>query len=148
MSIPKPITGSIIGYNYLWKQQHERGETEGRKARPCAVLLCISNQSLCEQVIVLPITHSKPENMLYAVEIPPKTRQRLNLDEEPCWVICNEMNKFSWPGYDLVTAPNKEANSYLYGTLPKKLFEKIRNTAVLAAKGQDRPRLMLVGRDG
>ena len=32
--IPEPEAGLVISYSYLWKQEEELGQTEGRKDRP------------------------------------------------------------------------------------------------------------------
>jgi hypothetical protein len=41
--------------------------------------------------------------MSVAVEIPLRVKEHLRLDSERSWVILNEVNVFTWPGFDLPT---------------------------------------------
>ena len=44
---------------------------------------------------------SPPADVAAGVEIPAATRDRLGLQDGPCWVIVTEVNIFVWPGPDL-----------------------------------------------
>jgi hypothetical protein len=77
---PQPLPGQVISYAYLWQTEHQRGQEEGLKDRPCAVILVITNEDDNEMVTVLPITHTPPSNPDLAVEIPSTTKRRLGLD--------------------------------------------------------------------
>lgn len=116
----------MLRYSYLWRQEHLRGQEEGVKDRPCAVILVTTTAEDGEMVTVLPITHTPPTNPDFAVELPLATKQRLNLDEERSWVMLTEANRFIWPGPDLRPRHPGDATSVAYGLLPHALMEKIR----------------------
>lgn len=71
----------------------------GSRPRHCVLLPPESNRR--KQVAVAPITHSPPHHPSVAVEIPPRVKQHLGLDGERSWVILEEVNIFTWPGFDL-----------------------------------------------
>lgn len=126
MAIPKPLPGLVISYSFLWSREHEAGVREGRKDRPCAIVVATLDEATGEtRVIVAPITHHPPGNPHLAVEIPPRVKSHLGLDFDRSWVVCSELNRFTWPGYDLRPVPGK-IGGFVYGMLPRKLFEKIR----------------------
>ena len=77
-------------------------------------------------VTVLPITHTPPLELSFAVEIPHSTKQRLGLDAERSWVMLNEANRFVWPGPDLRPLRGADVASIAYGMLPYRLMEDIR----------------------
>ncbi len=87
-----------------------------------------------EVVTVLPITHTPPSDPLFAVEIPPATKQRLHLDDERSWVGLTEANRFLWPGPDLRPARGEDAASVAYGLLPYGLSEEIRRRFIAYIK--------------
>jgi len=58
--LPVPEPGLIISYGYLWHSEHQEGQEEGVKGRPCAIILTMQAASGETIVTVLPITHSAP----------------------------------------------------------------------------------------
>ena len=126
MSFPEPVQGLVIRYSYLWRAEQERGQEEGLKDRPCAVILVTSAQGENKIVTVLPVTHSPPADPRLAVELPALTKTRLRLDDERSWVVLSEANRFVWPGPDLRPATRGDAASVTYGLLPYKLIDEIR----------------------
>jgi hypothetical protein len=125
---PEPRVGLVVSYSYLWHEEAEQGLVEGKKDRPCAIILAIEepgpNATQRRQVAVAPITHSAPHDMSVAVEIPLRVKQHLGLDSERSWVILNEVNVFRWPGFDL--RPIKHGDGRIdYGFLPPKLFDRL-----------------------
>ncbi|HRO48928.1 MAG TPA: hypothetical protein PLW75_02205 [Hyphomicrobium sp.] len=123
MSLPDPEPGLVINYSYLWHHEHLAGHEEGTKDRPSVIVLAIDEPSTGEPVVtVLPITHSEPEEG-EGIEIPQPVKRALGLDAERSWVIVSEGNDFLWPGYDL--RKNRKSNSYAYGLLPPRFFNKI-----------------------
>ena len=127
----------MIRYAYLWRSERERGQEEGAKDRPCAVLLSVANNAGEQTVIVLPITHTPPRKDVEAVEIPAATKRRLGLDDERSWIVLTEANRFNWPGPDLRPQRPGDAASVAYGELPGDLFRHIRNRWVaLSAERQ------------
>lgn len=124
MSFPIPEPGLVVSYSYLWSEEAEQGVVEGRKDRPCAIVLVIQPDAAgkAPNVVVAPITHSPPRDPNVAVEIPLAVKRHLSLDDLPSWVIVDDFNVFRWPGYDLRLNRKGE---YAYGVLPPKLFKQI-----------------------
>ena len=128
--IPEPITGLVVSYSYLWRREYNLGREEGVKDRPCAIILTKKQEGDDTIVTVAPITHSEPENMDMAVEIPLSVKRHLNLDNERSWVVCNEVNRFLWVGPDIKPIQNRKDKIYSYGMIPPKLHTKIKNTII------------------
>jgi hypothetical protein len=106
---PEPRVGLVVSYSYLWSEEAEQGLVEGKKDRPCAIILAVDepapNTAQRKQVAVAPITHSPPRDMSAAVEIPPRVKEHLGLDSERSWVILNEVNVFT-PELDAFAKPS------------------------------------------
>ena len=136
MAFPVPVPGLVIRYSYLWASEHARGQEEGVKDRPCAVVLTTTDEAGGCVVTVLPTTHTPPSNPLLAVEIPAAVKRRLKLDDERSWVVLAEANRFIWPGPDLRPLRPGDAQSTAYGPLPYGLLEEIRRKFIAALKGQ------------
>jgi hypothetical protein len=127
-SFPEPKPGLVISYAYLWSEESERGQVEGRKDRPCAIILAIDDPGPGggnrRQVAVAPITHSPPSDPNVAVEIPRRVKESLGLDSERSWVVLSEINEFTWPGFDLRPV-RRDTSRIDYGFLPPKLFDQL-----------------------
>jgi len=136
VAFPAPVPGLVIRYSYLWASEHARGQEEGVKDRPCAVVLTSTDEAGGQTVTVLPITHTPPSNPLLAVEIPAATKRRLGLDDERSWIVLTEANRFVWPGPDLRPLHPGDAASVAYGPLPYGLFEDIRQKFIAALKNR------------
>ena len=136
MPFPTPEPGLVIRYAFLWREQAARGQDEGEKDRPCAVVVTTTNDLGETVVIVLPITHTQPRNRDLAVEIPAATKQRLGLDDGRSWIVVTDANRFMWPGPDLRPRVAGDAASVAYGLLPAKLFNEVRDklAAAVAAR--------------
>ena len=137
----KPSPGLVIRYAYLWHREAVSGQEEGLKNRPCAIVMTVQGDDGQNIVTVLPITHSRPENLSDGIEIPQATKRRLGLDEQPSWVMLTEANRFAWPGPDLRPAITGDFNSAALGYLPENLFERIR-TGLLTKIRERRARLV------
>lgn len=124
MSFPEPHPGLVISYAYLWADEHERGQEEGRKDRPCTVVVARQHSSSGLAVTVLPVTHSPPSDPSQAIEIPPAVKKLLRLDEERSWIVLSETNDFMWPGPDLRPV---EPGRPVYGVLPPAFFRQVRD---------------------
>jgi hypothetical protein len=111
----------VISYSYLWHHERRAGLEEGRKDRPCVVILAAEHSEYGTVVTVVPITHVPPPRPDFAVEVPAAVKQHLGLDAGRSWVILDEGNRFVWPGYDLRPIPGKRSR-YDYGFLPPRLF--------------------------
>lgn len=84
------------------------------------------------ELFVAPITHSSPARG-DGIEIPPRVKQHLGLDVERSWIIATELNRFTWPGPDI--RPVAEGDTPLYGTIPAKLFEQLRQAISAHVEG-------------
>jgi hypothetical protein len=115
-----PAVGQVIRYAYLWKSEADAGQEEGLKARPSVVVIILRTQGRDARVLVAPITHAEPVDPDSAVEVPPKTRRRIGLDDARQWIVLSELNDFLWPGPDLRPAP---ATGTVIGELPARLTE-------------------------
>lgn len=138
MAIPAPEPGLVIAYSFLWSDEAAEGHAEGRKTRPCAIVLVLvpaDDTDGAPGVYVAPITHSMPHDPQVAVEIPMAVKRHLGLDQERSWVVLEELNSFVWPGYDLRQIPGVPGE-YVYGPLPPRFFETLRDrfTALYKAR--------------
>lgn len=118
-----PERGLVVSYSYLWAREAMPGVEEGRKERPCAIIVARYNEEGRLRVRVLPITHSPPANIDHAIEIPAVTKARLGLDSDRSWIILSEVNDFTWPGFDI--RPVGSSGSPYYGPLPPSLFNEV-----------------------
>jgi hypothetical protein len=58
MEFPQPEVGLVISYSYLWSDEAEAGHVEGRKNRPCAIVLVVQEaEGNAPVVTVVPVTH-------------------------------------------------------------------------------------------
>lgn len=119
----------MISYSFLWSEESEQGQVEGRKDRPCAIVIALdrTEPSRPKQVAVVPITHLQPSDPAASIEIPPRVKEYLGLDSGRSWAILDEFNVFAWPGYDLRPIPGKDGRVD-YGFLPPRLFDQIVQT--------------------
>ena len=131
MLLPKPVPGLVVRYSHVWRREAVEGLEEGRKDRPCTVVLAAEIVGGGTRVYVLPITHTPPIDPALAVELPLRVRLHLRLDDLPSWIVLDEINDFLWPGYDLRSVPGRGPKAVEYGHLPPKFFDTVR-TAFLA----------------
>jgi hypothetical protein len=129
VDIPDPEPGLVIRYGYLWRDEQRRGQNEGRKDRPCAIVLAVAQTNGPLRVVVAAITHSPPDTKNHAIVMPALTAKRLGLDDQPQWIITHEFNIFSWPGPDIRPLPGSHPTSIVYGLLPHALTTQIINHA-------------------
>ncbi len=116
MPLPGPLPGLVMHYSYLWQDEHRRGQEEGTKNRPCVLVLAVTSEGGEPVVMAAPVTHTPPRTAEEAVEIPATTKNRLGLDEGRSWIVVTEINRFVWPGVDLLPVSGK--GGYDYGVLP------------------------------
>ena len=89
-----PKTGDVFNYPYLWAWQYARGETEGRKDRPCCTALVVPLKNGQHRIYYLPITTKAPTDGQIAIEVPRTEIQRAGLSSDVSqWVILNEWNR-------------------------------------------------------
>jgi len=132
LAFPDPQPGLVIRYAYLWRSEANRGQEEGVKDRPCAVVLAVKQHEDKITVVVAPITHTPPADLKTAIELPSETKRRLGLDDDRSWIIANDLNYFTWPGPDLRLAdPGKPQRGIAYGLLPFKITQQLIRTVIL-----------------
>lgn len=129
MALPTPAPGLVISYAYLWRDQDAAGATEGRKDRPCAIVVTTVDDEGDTLVYVAPITHSRPDPGT-AVELPASVKRRLGLDASASWVITSELNRFIWPGYDLRPISRNAPDVFSWGYLPVELLDAVKRQIV------------------
>jgi len=88
-----PKAGDVLRYPYLWARQARAGETEGRKLRPCTVVLAVTNQTDRTHLRLCAVTTQNPMKGALAVAVPDTEKRRAGLDVHiPLWVIIDEHN--------------------------------------------------------
>jgi hypothetical protein len=131
MALPEPAPGLVICYSYLWHDERRRGVDEGRKDRPCAIVVARIDEAGDTSVLVVPITHTEPRADRHPVELPPAVRRRLGLDDRRSWIVTDELNRFTWPGFDLRPVSRQTPDIFHFGFLPSRLFNAVKR-AILA----------------
>ena len=91
-----PKLGTVIRYDYLWRDEAQAGRLDGNKDRPCIVMSKSKTSDGVYKLAVCPITHSPSRQGEKSVEIPYQEAQRLNLDQDRMWVKTQEVNTFEW----------------------------------------------------
>ncbi len=108
MSLPPPLPGTPVRYSFLWSREAGAGAIEGRKDRPCAIVLALPRDEQGgggSRVVVVPVTHTAPAEPDSAIELPSAVKANLGLDTQQSWICLDELNVFAWPGYDLRPVP-------------------------------------------
>lgn len=139
MTLPEPKAALVIRYAYLWRDEYERGQQEGVKDRPCAIILARKLEGGRIRVTVLPITHAPPRNEKHAVRLPDATCERLGLDGESKWIVLTEANNFVWPGPDIRFGAGNDKRRVDYGYLPQRFFIHVRDRFLALAREQRPP---------
>ena len=91
-ALPEPIPGLIIRYSYLCTVSILKAATKARKiaparsSPPCGLTKTAISASWCCR------SHSPPDHMSLAIEIPPRVEERLQLDDARSWVVVSEWN--------------------------------------------------------
>lgn len=125
-----PQIGEVIRHAYLWRNQADRGQTEGAKERPCVVVHKQEERDGSTRLFVIPITHTEPFDIERSVNCPTATKQRLGLDEQSSWIITSELNHFMWPGFDVRPTPDgRPSYGLLPNTLTRRIIEQIKSNS-------------------
>lgn len=136
MPLPIPEPGLVIPYAYWWRHEHRKGQEEGRKVRPSVIVLAVQNpKGGAPRVTVAPITHTPPAKDGEAIELPSRVKQALGLDDDRSWIVLDEVNQFTWPGYDIRPVPGSK-DRFAYGFIPPRLYDLVigRILALAAAR--------------
>ena len=140
-SLPEPRPGLVIGYSYLWEAEFRAGREEGRKDRPCAVVIATRTEDGDVVATVAAITHSEPAGPRDGIELPPELKTSLRLDASRSWLICAELNRFVWPGPDLRPISRNTPGEFVYGTLRPSFMRQVYER-MAELRSQRRPRLV------
>lgn len=124
MPLPEPRPGLVIRYDYLWSREAAAGRDQG-KERPACLVTATNPATSPRFVVILPITHTRPDKDTVGVEIPTRVREALGLDDAPSWVIISEHNVDEWPNGGLVPLPGRPG-TFSYGFIPPGLFAQVK----------------------
>ena len=139
MALPEPTPGLVIRYDYLWHREAAAGQDHG-KGRPACLVAASDARVAPRFVVLLPITHSRPAGETLGIEVPPRVRRSLGLDDDPAWVIVSEYNVDEWPSPGLSSIPGHKGE-FSYGFLPPRLFEQIKSKFLELAKEGRAPKV-------
>jgi hypothetical protein len=138
MPLPEPAPGLVIRFAFLWRHEQDAGRQEAAKDRPCAIVLLSRQAGVDTIVTVAPLTRRSPREPAVAIEVPQAVKRHLGLDLQRSWIICDEVNEFAWPGFDLRSIPGSPGR-YHHGFLPPGLFRQVTaRIAELKRRGQGR----------
>lgn len=124
MPLPEPRPGLVIRYDYLWSREAAAGCDQG-KERPACLVAATDPTTSPRFVVILPITHGRPDKDTVGVEIPARVRYALGLDDAPSWVIVSEHNVDEWPNGGLEPLPGRPG-VFSYGFIPPGLFTQVK----------------------
>ena len=121
----RPEAGLVVNYDFLWKDEEDRGRTKG-KDRPCMIVATheVGGLDGC-YVYILPITHAPPNPREPGIEIPHSVASRLGLDGERMWIKTREVNRVEWPegGYPFGVTANRRGQMS-YGVMRRDIAEQ------------------------
>lgn len=137
MTKPVPVPGLFIRYDYLWRDEHQQGRVEGAKERPCAVVVVVTEGTVIDRIIVVPITHTQPRIGAEGIELPTLVERHLGLDDARSWIIPDELNRVRWDDPGIVPAT---PSTWTYGNLPQPLVIRVQHRIrELASAGRIEP---------
>jgi hypothetical protein len=122
----------VIRYDYLWSDERAAGREAG-KDRPACLVAASDAATSPRFVVILPITHARPSRGAVGIELPPRVRQAIGLDDEPCSVIVSEHNVDEWPNSGLLPLPGRPG-VFDYGFIPPRLFAQVKGKFLDLAK--------------
>lgn len=124
MPLPEPRPGLVIRYDYRWSREAAAGREQG-KERPACLVAATDPATSPRFVVILPITHTRPDKETVGVAIPARVRKALGLDDAPRWVIVSEHNVDEWPNGGLAPLPGRPG-VFSYGFIPPGLFAQVK----------------------
>ena len=135
MALPEPEPGLVIRYDYFWTRDAAAGRAQG-KDRPACLVAASDSTARPRFVIILPITHTPPDDTTVAIAIPARVGQALGLDDAPSWVVVSEYNVDEWPNSGLAPLPGRPG-VFSHGLIPPRLFARVKES-FLELSGQGR----------
>ncbi len=119
----------------IWAHEAVAGRDQG-KERPACLVAASDPGASPRFVVILPITHSQPDQDTVGIEIPAKVKQAIGLDGAPSWIVVSEYNADAWPNGGLAPVPGR-AGVFSYGFIPPGLFAQVK-AKFLELSGQRR----------
>jgi hypothetical protein len=74
-----PELGLVINHSFLWPNETNRGQEEGSKDRPCAIVLKTEGAVGELKILVVPVTRSPLTDLSRAVKMLEVAKTRLEL---------------------------------------------------------------------
>ena len=124
MPLPEPRCGLVIRYDHLRSREAAAGRDQG-KERPACLVAATDPATSPRFVVILPITHTRPDKDTVGVAIPARVHDALRLDDAPSWVIVSEHNVDAWPNGGLAPLPGRPG-VFSYGFIPPGLFVQVK----------------------
>lgn len=124
MTLPDPVPGLVVGYDFLFREQAESGMENASKPHPAAIVLVVENEGRTRTGLVA-ISHSAPsrENAAFYMKLRPDECREIGLDAGDHWINLRDINLFDWPGFDLMrSAPGR---SFVYGRMKRSTFVRL-----------------------
>lgn len=123
----EPTPGLVINFDFLWKEEDQKGKKHGVKDRPCVLVLVTQpKENKSRQVVVCPITHTPPQSEETAVEIPYKVARHLELDHDQMWVKTHQINTMIWDHNHIPFGVSQtKYSTWSYGVIPYALRKQI-----------------------
>ena len=134
MALPDPKPGLVVRYDNLWTHESAVGRDQG-KTRPVRLVATTDPAVDPRYIVLLPITHTPPAGDPMGIEIPPRVKEALSLDDTPSWVIVSEHNIDEWPNTGLNPLPG-QATLYAYGPIPPRLFAQLKSRFLELARAK------------
>lgn len=136
-----PRPGEVVPYSFLWAHESELGEESGRKLRPCVVVVAVRRLGADALLIAVAPVTTQFSARRESVELPIGVKRKLGLDLRRSWIVCDELNQFEWPGFDLNPTPSGAPS---FGFIPLSLLQRVRASSEAA---RVRGGLKMVSRD-
>lgn len=125
MALPEPRPGLVLRYDFVWSHDAAAGREQG-KDRPACLVAASDTSASPRFVVLLPITHTRPDSDTVGVEVPDRVRRALGLDDARCWIVVSEHNVDEWPSPGVLPLPGRPG-TFSYGFIPPRLFAQVRS---------------------
>jgi hypothetical protein len=112
-----PKVGDILNYIFLFAHE-AKSRDEGVKERPCVVIMADPQQ---QRVLVAPLT-TQGDRYADTLPVPDEVCRIVKL-RGPTAVVLNELNIFTWLGYDV--RPLHDTNDIMIGRFPPGFTSKV-----------------------
>ena len=124
MALPTPVPGLVIGYEFLFREDHAAGRENANRPHPCAIII-VTEDGPHQRVRVVAISHAPPSPSAAAhhMQLTPAECRQIGQDHADHWVNLRDINGFDWPGYDL--KPIAPGKNYAFGRLPRATFARL-----------------------